>query len=445
MQVSVEALKGLEHKITVVVPNKKVEEEVNLRLRNLARKVRIDGFRPGKAPLAVVKKRFLDSIHEEVAKEMVQSTFYEALQESKLTPAGSPLVEPQQVETGKDFIYSAIIETFPEIVVKEFDQDEIEIVAASVETSDVNAMLEKLREQNKLWEVASRPLAMGDKALIDFKGFVDDKPFEGGKADHYEIILGSGTMIPGFEEGLVNGEKDKPFDIEVSFPNDYGHQALAGKKARFEILIHEIYEGILPPLDDNFAEKFNIKDGGMDALSKDIKENMVRELERRIKSLNREAIFNKLLTLNSFEVPKTLVDKEIENLKHEMYHRVFGHEHSDNEKIPDFPRMLFEEQAKRRVQLGLLFSEYVKKHELKADSARVDAMIEKLASAYEDPEELRHWYKSNKEHLAEIEALVMEEVVAEKMSENAKLLEITKRYDEVMNPPKTKVSEDKGE
>ncbi|KTD08578.1 trigger factor [Legionella jamestowniensis] len=436
MQVSVETLKGLERKVTVSVPTEKVEEEVSLRLKNLARKVKVDGFRPGKVPMHVVKNRFSDSVREDVAREMVQSTLYEALQNEKLMPAGSPRVEPEQVESGKDFIYSAVFEVLPEINVVELNDDKIEVIKAQVSNKDVDAMIEKLREQAKEWSEVSRAVANGDKAVIDFEGFLGDKAFEGGSAQGYEIVVGSGSMIPGFEEGLVGAKQGKPFEIKVTFPEDYGHKDLAGKEATFKITVQKVFEGKLPELNDAFAKKFNIEEGGIEALKKDIKENMERELERRVSAMNREKIFDKLMEVNPFDLPNALIDQEIEHLKHEMYHRLFGHEHSDNETIPDFPRALFEEQAKRRVHLGLLFSEYVKKHELVADKARVDAMIEKFASAYEKPEELRAWYQSSKERLGEIEALVMEEMVAEKISENAKLVDKKMNYEDVMNPKK---------
>ena len=442
MQVSVETLKGLERKVTVSVPTEKVEEEVSLRLRNLARKAKVDGFRPGKVPMNVVQKRFSDSVRQEVARDMVQSTLHEALKTNELVPAGYPSVEPEQIESGKDFKYTAVFEVFPEITVNELNQAKVEIVNAEVKDSDVTKMLDKLREQNKEWDEVKRAVAKGDKAVVDFEGFLDGKAFEGGKAEAYEVEIGSGSMIPGFEEGIIGGEIKKPFDIKVNFPEDYNHKDLAGKEATFKIKISKVMEGKLPQLDAAFAEKFNIKEGGVDALKKDIKDNMVRELERKVSSMNREKIFDQLLEKNKFDLPMSLIDQEIEHLKHEMFHRLFGQEHHEHEQIPDFPRELFEEQAKRRVQLGLLFSEYVKKHELVADKARVDAMIEKFASAYETPEELRAWYQSNREHLAEIEALVMEEVVSEKIIEDAKVVKKSMDYDAVMNPKKD--NEEKG-
>ena len=443
MQVSVETLKGLERKVTISVPTEKVEEEVGLRLRNLARKVKVDGFRPGKVPMNVVEKRFSDSVRQEVARDMVQSTLYEALKTNELVPAGSPFIEPEQVESGKDFKYTAVFEIFPEIKIKELNQAEVDIIHATVKDADVKGMLDKLCEQNKDWKEVTRAVVADDKVVIDFEGFLGDEVFEGGTAKDYELVLGSGSMIPGFEEGLVGAKIGKPFDITVNFPKDYGHKELAGKEARFNVTVKTVMEGHLPELDDVFAEKFNIKDGGIDALKKDIKQNMERELERRVSSSNREKIFDKLMELNPFDLPAALIDQEIAHLKHEMYHRVFGHEHSDNEQIPDFPKALFEEQASRRVHLGLLFSEYVKKHEMIVDKARVDAMIEKLASAYESPDELRAWYQGDKERLAEIEALVMEEMVSEKILTDGKAVKKTMGYDAVMNPKKD--DEEKGE
>ena len=443
MQVSVETLKGLERKVIVSVPTEKVEEEVGLRLRNLARKAKVDGFRPGKVPMNVVVKRFSDSVRQEVARDMVQSTLYEALTSNELVPAGAPYVEPEQVELGKDFKYTAVFEIYPEVSVNELNKAEVEIIHSAVKDADVKNMLEKLREQNKDWKETSRAVAMGDKVIMDFQGFLNDVLFEGGSAESYELTLGSGAMIPGFEEGLVGAVIDKQFDIQVNFPKDYGHQELAGQEALFKVTVKTVMEGHLPEFNDAFAEKFNIKEGGVEALKKDIEQNMVRELDRRLSSMNREKIFDKLLETNKFDLPLALIDQEIAHLKHEMFHRVFGHEHSENEQIPDFPRALFEEQANRRVHLGLLFSEYVKKHEMAVDKTRVDAMIEKLASAYESPDELRSWYQGNKERLAEIEALVMEEMVSEKILEDAKVVKKTVDYDTVMNPKKD--NEGKGE
>jgi trigger factor len=436
MQVSVETLEGLGRKVVISVPTEKVEEEVSLRLRDLARKVKVDGFRPGKVPMHIVTSKYSDSVRQEVARDMVQSTLFEALQDKKLVPAGYPNVELEQLEKGKDFRYSAQFEVMPEFEVNELNQATVELTRSEVSDKDVKEMLEKLREQNKNWEEANHAVKKNDKVTIDFEGFLGDTPFEGGSAEGHELIIGSGAMMPGFEDGIIGNKKGKPFDVKLTFPEDYGHQDLAGKEATFKITVQKIMSGTLPELDDAFAEKFNIKEGGIEALKTDIKQNMERELERRVSMMNKEKLFDKLMEANPIDLPLALIDREIENMKHDMYHRLFGHEHHENEQIPDFPRELFEEQAKRRVHLGLLFSEYVKKHAIVPEKDKVDAMIEKMASAYEKPDELRKWYNSSKEHLAEIEGLVMEDTVAEKIASDAKVKYKNMNYDSVMNPKK---------
>lgn len=447
MAVSVETLNGLERKITVSVPTEKIEEEVGLRLRNLVNRVKIHGFRPGKAPLSVVKQRYSESVRDEVAREMVQSTLYDALREHALVPAGTPNIEPGIIALGQDFSYTAFFEVFPEFSINELENAEIEVGHAVVTEKDVDALLEKLREQNKTWKTVTRPVAQDDRIVIDFEGFIDGEPMDHAKEKGYELVIGAGQMIDGFESGLIGATLNTPIEIDVTFPESYHEASIAGKPARFNIVVTEIKAGELPELTDAFAELFNIKEGGIEALKKDIKQNMMRELERRLSSMNREKIFDAVLEINQFDVPNALIEQEIAHLKHEMYHRIFGHEHSENEKIPDFPRALFEEQAKRRVRMGLLFADYVKIHKLEVESARVDAMIEKLASAYDNPKELHDWYHEKQERLAEVEALVMEEIVAEKMIENSKTIQKEMSYDDVMAPAKHKevAHEAKGE
>lgn len=443
MHVSVKTLNGLEREIIVSVPADKIEEKVAERLRDLAPKAKIHGFRQGKVPMQVIKNRYSDDLRYEVTRDMVQPTLYDALLEVNLIPAAPPRVEPSLVEAGKDFQYTATFEVFPTIEVNELEQDPVEIIESEVLDADVDELVEMLREQNKVWNDVDRAVADKDKVVIDFKGFIDEKAFDGGQAQEHELVIGSNAMIPGFEAGIVGKEKGTPFEITVKFPEDYQHAPLAGKEAVFHITIHRILEGALPALDEAFVEQFGIKEATVEALKQDLRDNMVRELEKQLGTMNRSAIFEKILARNAFDVPNALIEDEIKNLQHEMYHRLFGHEHSEHEKIPDFPRVLFESKAKHRVQMGLLFSEYVKKHALEVDEARVDALIEKLAEAYEDPAELREYYKGNKEHREDIQSLVLEEIVAEKMAENAQKTIKKMRYQDVMRP--SKHSENQGE
>lgn len=436
MSVSVETLSGLERKVTISIPSDKIEKEVRSRLKHLESKVKVDGFRPGKVPPHIVQQRFSDSVREEVTRDLIPNFLSEALEKEQLTPAGMPAIEPERVQLGKDFTFSALFEVFPKVEPVELNQAEVDVIESVVTDKDVEQLIEKLRGENKVWSDVTRVVKEGDKVFADFEGFVNDEPFEGGRAENYEMIVGAGKMIPGFEEGVIGAELDKQFDLKIAFPEDYGHADLAGKDAVFKVTVRAVQEGVLPDVDEAFAEKFNIKEGGVEALKRDLRSNMERELERRVSSTNREHIFSKMLEKNPFDVPSTLVNREIENLKHDMYHRLFGHEHHDNEKIPDFPRELFVDQATRRVHLGLLFSAYVEKHQLEVEDARVDAMIEKMATAYEEPEEIRAWYKGNAERRGEIQALVMEELVAEKMMEDARVIKKAMDYDAVMNPKK---------
>lgn len=448
MAVSVETLEGLGRKITVTVPGIQLEQEIDSRLKDLSHKVKIDGFRPGKVPFNVVKKRYETSVRFEVMKDKMQSSLYEALAEQNLVPANTPEVEPMNFEAGQDFTYSATFEVYPSIEITELDGDAVEVISSAVSDKDVDDMLEKLREQSKLWKEVERLSKLEDKVVIDFEGFIDNEAFEGGKATDFELVLGSKQMIPGFEDAIVGHNINEEFEINVKFPEDYNHETLAGKDAKFKIKLKKVFEGELPELDAAFAEKFNVKEGGVEELRKDIKENMQRELDRAVSSKNRETIFDRILSKNEFDIPKSLVDREIEHLKHEMYHKIFGHEHSDNETIPDFPRELFESNATKRVKLGLLFGEYVKKHEISVDTARVDAMIDKLAGAYDNPSEVRAWYKSNKSRLQEVEGLVIEEMVADKIISSATVTQKFLDYQEVVNSSKEhdeqEESEDKG-
>ena len=258
MAVSVETIKGLERKLTISVPSEKFEEEVGMRLKSLARKAKIDGFRPGKVPFHIVQKRFAESVSHEVARDLIQPTLFEALQSNQLHPAGQPQVEYQQIELGKDFQYSASFEVFPEIAIVELEGEPLELVRCQVTEQDVDHMIEKMRAQHKDWQEVTRKVSLDDKVVIDFAGSIDGVAFDGGQAQDYELVIGSGTMIKGFEDGIVGAEQNKPFDMTVTFPQDYGQADLAGKAANFAITVKKVLAGELPPLDDAFVEKFNI-------------------------------------------------------------------------------------------------------------------------------------------------------------------------------------------
>ncbi len=436
MAVSVEVLEGLERKINISVPSEKIESEVDSRLKNMVGRTKIDGFRPGKAPLQLVRQRYSDDVRLDVIRDLLQPTLYDALKEQELTPVASPRIDPGPIEANKDFGYAAVFEVFPVFEIKPLGDSKISLIQAEVSDADVDTTIEKLREQHKEWTDVSRKAKDGDKLFVDFDLYDGDELVaERGEARNFEIILGQGHILPELEKKLIGAEQGKPGEYTVDFPADWHDATFAGRTLTFKLTVNQIQEGNLPEVDEKFAEKLNVKEGGAKALKEDIKGHMVRALERRVKELNREAIFDAFLALNPFDLPMTLVDEEIKHLKHEFYHQVFGPEHSDDEKIPDFPRNLFEDRANRRVHLGLLFAEYVKQEDIKAEEEQITAMIEKAAESYDDAEEVRKWYRGDARRMAEVEALVIEEKAAEKLVENAKITYEKKDYEAVMNPP----------
>jgi trigger factor len=444
MAVSVEALQGLERKINVSLPSEKIESEVSSRLTDMAGRAKMDGFRPGKAPVHLVKQRYSDDVRLDVIREMLQPSLFDALKEQDLTPVASPRIDPGPIEPNQDFDYSAVFEVFPEFEIKNLEGDALELIRADVTDADVDATIEKLRDQHKIWHDVSRAAADGDKLIVDFDAFEGDVDLgESGRARDFEVVLGAGAVLPALETALVGAEVGTPFEHTVEFEADWHDVAFAGKSICFKVDVKQILEGTLPALDDALAETLNIKEGGIAALKQDVRGHMERALERRVNELNREAIFDVFLKQNPFDLPVTLLDEEIKHLKHEFYHQVFGAEHSDDEKIPDFPRHLFEEKAIRRVHLGLLFADYVKQENITAEQEHVDAMIEKSAKAYDDADEVRAWYRDDSKRMAELEALVIEEKAAEMLAEKAQVTEITKAYEEVMNPPTEQNAEEK--
>lgn len=434
MDVSVESTNGLTRRISVSIPSEHVEEKVQQRLKHLASRVKVDGFRPGKAPLNIVKKQYLESVRVEVAKDLLEETLPEALQKEALSPVSSPSIEKFEAEPGQNFKYTVSFEVLPEIKIKEPDQkSKIDWLISEVKAADIDEMIKKLQTQNMSWKSVSRAAKKGDKLRIDFDGSVDGTPIEHGKSTDFSIELGSGQMIPGFEDALIGHKSGESFPIEVTFPKDYHEDKLAGKRAKFDIVVHEIEEGTLPELDAEFVKTYGVSSGKLEDLREDISTNMARELDRRLREINHEACFSVLTELNPIDLPSGLIDKEIEHLKHEMYHRIFGSAHSENEKIPDFPRELFEERAKKRVHLGLLFSEYVQKHGVIADQTQVDELIEKYATAYAEPAQFRAQCRSDKNWMAELEAVVVEQTVAEKIRDAVTVKEKKVSYQDAMN------------
>jgi trigger factor len=422
MQVSVETTSGLERRMTVQIPADQVDEQVLGKLQELVRTVRLDGFRPGKVPMSVVKKRYESQIRQEAAGQLIASSYEQALQQENLKPAGDPNIEQTRNQPGLELEYVATFEVFPDIEPPEMSDITIERLTAEVTDSDVDSMIEKLRKQRVTWTNVERASGQGDRLEIDFKGTVDGQPFAGNEAHNVPLELGSGTMIPGFEEQLVGVSAGDTKTIEVTFPEDYASKEVAGKTAKFDVSVHSVAAAELPEINDDFARAFGVADGGVDQLRSEIRSNMERELEAAIKSRVKQQVFDALLDKVNVDVPASLIDSEVDAL-------IKKDEGSADAGVD---RGQLETEARRRVSLGLLIAEVIQRNQLQVDPERVRETIEKLAQSYEKPEEVVQWYYSNQDMLAGVQTLIMEDTVVEWVAGQAKVNEKPANFEEII-------------
>ena len=432
MQVSVESTSALERRLTIGVPADRIEKEVDKRLQQTARRAKVPGFRPGKVPMSVIRQRYESSARQEALGDLIQATFYEAVVQEKLNPAGSPAVEPKVFEKGKDLEYVATFEIFPEFQVAGFDSIEVERLQAEVTDADLDNMLEILRKQNTRFESVERVAEKGDQLNIDFVGRIDGEAFAGGSAKGTLLVLGSGRMIPGFEDALVGVAKGEERVITPTFPADYQNLDLAGKTAEFTVTVNSVAAPTLPELDEAFFALFGVKGGSLEDFRAEVRKNMQRELRQALKSKVKNQVMDGLLSSNPIEVPKALVTSEIGRLRVQAVQQFGG-----NIKPDQLPAELFEEQARRRVVLGLVVAEVVKQNELKPDEAQVRSMIEEMASAYQEPEQVVAWYYKNEQQMNEVRSVVLEEQVVDTVLQKAKVTDKTVSYEEAIKPAET--------
>lgn len=409
MHVSVESVQGLEKRMTVEVPAEQVEQAVERRIQRIARSARLDGFRPGKAPLRVVRQRFGDQARREAYGELIESSFQQAATQENLRVVAQPRIELKDAEGGA-LGYVATFEVMPEVTLGDLGGAVIKRPVAAVEESDVDAMVESLRRQRTTWVEVDRPARDGDTLQISFRGTVDGEAFPGGTADHVPLTLGSGSMIPGFESGLVGATKGEVRSLAVSFPADYRVASLAGKAAAFEVTVHRVNEPRLPDVDAEFVRSFGVADGTVESLRADVRANMTRELEQRLEAVFKERVMNLLLERNPLDIPAALVADEARRLRDQAKGDLTRAGHSS---ALDLPVSLFEEQARRRVWLGLLVGEVIRSQGLQVDGERVRRKIQRLAESYEEPEDVVNWYYGNRDALRPVENLVLEDQVAD--------------------------------
>jgi len=428
MQVSVESIGKLERRMQVQVPAERVSQEIAARLKNISRTARLNGFRPGKAPLKVIRQQFGSQIHREVIGELLQSSYAEAVTQKQLTPAGSPRIEPQSMDEGQDLKYVATFEVFPEVVLQPMESLEVDRVTAEVTESDIDAMIERLRKQQMKYSAVSRGAANGDKVTIDFDGAIDGVAFAGGKGENVAIVLGEGRMLPELEQGLIGAGAGEKRNVTVNFPSDYRATELAGKAAIFATEIKTVEEAVLPEVDEEFCKSFGVTEGGLTKLREDVAANMRRELEQALRNRNKAAVMEKLYAANPTDVPNVLIEGQIRDMQVEAMRRAGT---KDAAQAP--PREPFVEPARRRVALGLLLNDVIRRENLVVDRNRVNERLDEMVSAYGDAGAMKRAYMQNAEAMRQVESLALEDQAVDWILEHAKVREVKSTFKQLMN------------
>jgi trigger factor len=405
----------LERRMRVELPAESIDQEVNSRLKSVGRTAKIKGFRPGKVPAKFVRRKYGKQIREEVLSELMQKSYTAAVVQEKLNPAGGPKIEPEENADSENFAYTATFEIMPEVKLKKLDKIKIEMPDVTIGKKDVDDMMLKLRKQKATWEEVDRKSADGDRVVVDFTGTLKGEAFPGGTGTEVPVVLGLGQMLPDFEKGLTGVAAGDEKSFKVKFPKDYHAEDLAGKKVEFATKTHRIEEEILPPVDDKLAELFEVTEGGIDKFIKDVKENMTREAEAKVKSDVREQIMNGLTEMNPIEIPNTLKHQEMHSLQHEAMQRM-GIE--DHDKAP--PMENFAEAAEKRVRLGLLLSQVISDQKLVVDEKMVRARVEEMCASYESSAEMVETYMSNPQVVQQVEPMILEQQAIDWLAENGK-------------------------
>lgn len=433
MQVSVETTQGLERRLTITVPAESIDTAVKSRLQQLAKTQRINGFRPGKVPVSVIQKRYGQAVRQEIAGEAMQRNFYDAIVQEKITPAGMPNFEMKTDVDGQDLTFVAAFEVYPEVEVKDADKIEVAKPVVDISDKDLANMMDTLRKQHASWKEVKRKAKSDDRVTVDFIGTIDGAEFEGGKAEDFQLEMGKDRMIPGFEKPIVGNKTGDEVVADVTFPEDYHADKLKGKDAQFTITLKKVEQLDLPKVDEDFAKLFGIEDGNIESLEAEVRKNMQRELDQTLKANVKEQVIAGLLANNQIDLPKSLVEQEINALREQAKQRFSQQQGGNVDNLPELPADLFEENARKRVTIGLLLGEVIKTEKLKVDTSKVDALIETAASAYEDPQEVIEYYKTNDELLQQMNNVALEEQAVEVLLTKAKVKEVTKAFDEIMN------------
>jgi trigger factor len=436
MQVSIETTSGLERRLTVGVPAERVDSEVDSRLQKASHEVNLKGFRPGKVPMKIMRQRFGPGIRQEVLGEVMSRSFQEAVVQENLRPAGQPSIEPRNLEAGKDLEYIATFEVFPDVETVAMEGFDVEKPVAAVGEEDIDNIIEVFRKQQGGLEAVERAAADGDTVNVDYTGTKDGEEFPGGSAEGSDLELGSGRMIPGFEEGIAGLSAGEEKTLELSFPEDYHSEDLKGAAVEFKVKVNEVKEQVLAELNDELFTQYGVEEGGEEQFRKEVSENMTRELKNAVMARVKQQVMDAVLEAHTaLEIPKSLIAQETDAMRQQMFQQFggAGAGAQDLDLKSLLPDDMFSENAQRRVKLGLLLAEMINSLELKADADKVRETIEEMASTYQDPEEVINWYYSNQEQLSTVESRVLEDQVVEKLLENANIVEKECSYQDAIS------------
>ncbi|APD50698.1 trigger factor [Francisella hispaniensis] len=427
MQVTVEKKEGIHCSLLIEVPANEIDSVVSKEINRTAKTIKMDGFRPGKVPAGIVKKKYGEQIRMEVISDLIPQKYSKAIQDEKLAVAGIE-VELKENKEGQPLKFIANLELFPEFEVTGFEKIEVQKPVVELTDKEVKQMIENLRKQFATFSEVDKVVEKDDKVTIDFVGKKDGEAFEGGTANDTDVIIGSGQMIPGFEDGIIGMKKGEQKTITVTFPQDYQNKDLAGAETTFDITVKKIQQAELPEVNDEFVKKFGVK-GGVDTFENEIKENMQRELKFILQRKVKDQVFKGLREIAEFETPKSLIKREIEAAKQNLLKQMGGAKGFDVSQLPD---NLFEANAKQKVQTSLILDSIMNSQEFKAEEAEVESLLNELVQAYEEPEKTKEQIKKNDKEMANLKALVIENKLTDWVLEQAKVTEKTEDFFEVI-------------
>ena len=430
MEVSIETTGGLQRRLKIAVAAESFEQRIDERLKETSQRVKLDGFRPGKVPFKEVRRRFGASVRQEVAQEMIQSSYMDAVQKEELAPAGSPDLEVINMDVGADLEFTATFEVFPKFDVSDLSQVSVKRPEGIVRDEDLDGMIERLRHERKHFHDAERPVEIGDRVTVDFEGTIAGELFEGSKAEEVAFLVGEGQMIQDLDAGVSGMSVSENKLITVKFPNEYQDEKLRGQEAVFDLTVTKIEEPHLPELDERFFSTFGIEEGGEEAFRNQVHENMQRELTAAARGQVKRQVLDGLSEIHEFQLPQSLVENETETLRTQMLQQLRIDPSSEK---PQLPSDLFSGEAEKRVRIGLVVNRIIETSDLKVDEDRVRERVDELSKPYDQPEQIVNWYYSNETQLRQIQLSVLEDQVVDQVLEVAQIEVVESDYDDIVS------------